>query len=141
MSTPNKLATGLGVACLAMAAATIDPAMAQTTVAPTSEPQAETTVIIRAERPTKRIVGYTSNKTAIEEYALSYHVDYSDLDLSTYAGATTLKKRVSFAADSVCKDLYKMYPRTGRDPGCKRKAEAGAKTQVDAAIEKAGMHQ
>ncbi|HEU4624569.1 MAG TPA: UrcA family protein [Steroidobacteraceae bacterium] len=102
-----------------------------------AEPGTEAQVTIRAERPTKQVVGRTSTGVPIEQYELSYRVSYSDLDLATSAGADALKARVSKAADMACKDLDKLYPLMEPDRSCARKAEEGAMSQVNSAIKMA----
>jgi UrcA family protein len=99
-----------------------------------AEPPAETQVTIRAERPTAKVVGHTVSGVPIEQYEITYHVTFSDLDLATPVGASALKARVYKAADSLCKDLDKLYPMTEPDGNCVRKAQDGAMSQVNTAI-------
>lgn len=99
-----------------------------------ADPQPEAQVTIRAERPTKEVVGRTSSGVPIEEYQLSYRVTFEDLDIATPVGAQALKARVRTAAYSLCEDLDKLYPMAEQDRSCARKAEDGAMSQVNAAI-------
>jgi UrcA family protein len=99
-----------------------------------AEPPPEAQVTIRAERPTAKVVGYTNHGVPIEQYEISYHVTFSDLDLATPVGAQALKARVYKAADSLCKDLDKLYPLTEPDGKCVQKAQDGAMSQVNSAI-------
>jgi UrcA family protein len=106
--------------------------LASTAVLAADPPTAQVT--IRGERPTSKVVGHTSSGIPVEQYELAYHVKYTDLDLSTPVGANALKARVYTAADSLCKDLDKLYPMAERDTSCIQKVQDGAMSQVNAAI-------
>jgi UrcA family protein len=99
-----------------------------------AEPSAETQVTIRAERPTTKVVGYTSKGAPVEEYELTYHLTFADLDIATPVGANALKARVYTAANAICKDLDKLYPPTEPDRSCVQEAQDRAMSQVNAAI-------
>ena len=102
-----------------------------------AEPETETQVTIRAERPATKVVGRTSSGLAIEEYQISYHVTFADLDVATKVGADALKARVYKAADALCQDLDKLYPSAQPDQTCVKKAEDGAMSQVNSVIKMA----
>lgn len=99
-----------------------------------AEPAPEAQVTIRAERPTAKVVGHENSGVPIEQYEISYHVTFADLDLKTPVGANALKARVYKAADSLCKDLDKLYPAAEPDNRCVQKAQDGAMSQVNTAI-------
>src|ERR1041385_3323476 len=75
-----------------------------------AEPTTEAQLPIRAERRSAKVVGHTSSGIPIEQYELTYHVTFTDLDLTTSVGAKSLQARVFKAAYSLCKDLDKLYP-------------------------------
>jgi UrcA family protein len=99
-----------------------------------AEPPVESQVTIRAERPTAKVVGYTNRGAPIEQYEITYRLTFADLDLSTPVGANALKARVYTAANSLCKDLDKLYPATEPDGKCIQKAQDGAMSQVNTAV-------
>jgi UrcA family protein len=99
-----------------------------------AEPPAETQVTIRAERPNTKVVGHTTPGVPIEQYEITYHVTFVDLDVATPLGADALRARVYKAADALCKDLDKLYPPTTPDSACVRKAQDGAMSQVNTVI-------
>lgn len=80
------------------------------------------------------MVGLTSSGILVRQYQLSCSVSYADLDLATSAGADELKRRVTEAARSACKDLDKLYPETDPDRSCPNKA-------VDNSIKEVARHQ
>jgi UrcA family protein len=122
--TPRAVSAALILAAGALAASAVFAA----------EPRTDAQVTIHAERPTAKVVGHTSSGVPITVYQLTYHVSYRDLDLVTSGGADALKKRVREAADSLCKDLDKLYPMTEPDRSCARNAEEDAMSQVSTAI-------
>jgi UrcA family protein len=128
----------LAAQCCIATAVAITPALAQPTE-PSAETAAETVVVIRAERVNKVPERVRIGQVPVELYSLSYHVSYSDLDIGTEAGASALRRRVHDAATSACKDLTRMQPRVSRDRSCVRKAEDGAKSQLDTAINAAQL--
>jgi UrcA family protein len=73
-----------------------------------------------------------------EQFGVQRVVSYANLDLSTVAGATELKKRVGEAAKQACKELIDADPiDLADDDGnltCVRETTAGAMEQVNAAI-------
>ena len=91
-------------------------------------------VTIRAERPTAKVVGHTISGVPVQQYEITYRLTFADLDLATPVGANALKARVYKAADSLCKDLDKLYPMTELDPSCVQKAQDGAMSQVNTAV-------
>lgn len=99
-----------------------------------AEPLPEAQVTIRAERPTAKVVGHSTGGVPIEAYQITYHLTYTDLDVSTAVGANALKARVRTAAYSLCDDLDKLYPLAEADHSCVQKAEDGAMSQVNAVI-------
>jgi len=75
----------------------------------------------------------------IEDVAISHPVRYDDLDLRTEWGASTLKHRILYAADRLCRQLDQVYPSsayppTSDSPPCRRTAVDDAMSQADAAI-------
>ncbi len=91
-------------------------------------------VIIKAQRPTVKVIGRGDLGQPIKLIELSYHVRYGDLNLATSKGDAMLKKRVREAAISACKDLDKMYPLSAPDERCSLDAEDRAISQVEHAI-------
>ena len=92
-------------------------------------------VIIKAKRPTVKVIGRGDLGQPIKLIELSYHVQYGDLNLATSKGDATLKKRVREAARSACNDLDKMYPLSSPDQRCSLDAEDRAMPQVKHAIQ------
>jgi len=83
-------------------------------------------------------VGRTASGVPIEQITLTRRVGYSDLDLTTHAGATELEKRVNDTATAACKELDRLYPLTAPSAGtCAKSAADGAMKQVHTAIEAA----
>ena len=71
----------------------------------------------------------------VETVALKRRVTYTDLDLTTQAGATELEKRVNDTAKSACAELDKLYPLMAPgSPPCVKTAADDAMVQVQAAI-------
>jgi UrcA family protein len=87
-------------------------------------------VDVAASRIVKEQVGTAMNLAPIYSISLSYRVSYSDLDLSTKAGAAALEKRVQAAAATACKEVRRVYPEA--EPG----GSACAKQAVDEAMVK-----
>ena len=86
----------------------------------------------------KTIVGRSTIGAPIEQATRTRRVSYTDLDLTTYAGAKTLKRRVREAASEACRKLDDLYPLEERQaPMCVEDAVAGASRQVHGAIAKA----
>jgi UrcA family protein len=74
----------------------------------------------------------------IVDVALSQRVSFQDLDLRTDWGARELRKRIRFAASSMCRQLDVDYPVTADDsPPCYRTALGDAMYQADIAINNA----
>lgn len=86
----------------------------------------------------KSVVGRSTMGTSVEKMTLTHHVDYADIDISTYTGAVVLKRRVKEAAWAACRQLEELYPLSIESRiGCVRRAIAGATEQVNQAIEAA----
>ncbi|MGA2840630.1 MAG: UrcA family protein [Steroidobacteraceae bacterium] len=66
-------------------------------------------VVVQADRP-EITVKMPVRGSVVKEVSLAQHVSYGDLDLTTPAGAAELEKRVTAAAEAVCKKLGKVYP-------------------------------
>ncbi len=64
---------------------------------------------IEAGRSVKA-VGRTTTGVPIEVVQVVHRINYSDLDLSTEAGATELQARVKHTAEEACKQLDRLYP-------------------------------
>jgi UrcA family protein len=111
-------------------------ALASTSIL-SAEPGAEAQVTIRADRTATQVIGHTRSGIPIEQYQLTYRVSYADLDLARIDDADALKARVYKAAVLACKDLDKLYPMAEHDGSCVKKAEDGAKTQINNAIKMA----
>ena len=86
----------------------------------------------------KVVVGRSTIGVPIEETTVKRRVSYADLDLTTYAGATELKRRVREAAREACTKLDSLYPYEDRQaPSCVSDAIAAASRQVNDAIARA----
>lgn len=86
----------------------------------------------------KVVIGRSTVGIPIEETTLKQHVSYADLDLTTYAGAMELKRRVHEAAREACTRLDELYPYEERQaPVCISDAIAAASRQVNDAIARA----
>jgi len=85
-------------------------------------------VDVQASRIVQEKVGTAMNLAPIYSISLSYRVSYSDLDLSTKAGAAALEKRVQTAGSAACKEVRRVYPEA--EPG----DSACAKQAVDEAM-------
>ena len=120
---------GMGLRYLVLSAGAL-----ASTAALAAEPQTTEQVTVQAERPTANVVGRTSSGIPVTQYELRYLVSYADLDLATSAGVDALKKRISEAAKSACKDLDNLYPIARPDTSCARAAEEGAMSQVNTVI-------
>ena len=80
-------------------------------------------------------IGTSSKGGPIERMQLSGRVNYADLDLTTYAGATELYRRIDAAVRQACERLDEQYPlsasigsRSG--PDCLKSARATADRQA-----------
>lgn len=91
-------------------------------------------VTVRAERPTKEIVGRSATGEPIYQVQLSNVVSYADLELTIPSNEKVFKQRVRDAARNVCVELDRVYPNSVGVDACARNAEQNAKPQVDAAI-------
>lgn len=93
------------------------------------------TVTIGAGIVTKSTIGRSSLGTPMERVTVTHRVSYSDLDLTTEAGAAKLKKRVRDTARMACKQLDDLYPTEAKnEQECTRTAIAQASSQVQSAI-------
>lgn len=94
-------------------------------------------VTIESTRPT-RTVGHSYTGVPIEVTTVTRKVRFSDLDLTTYSGATELQKRVHDTAKMLCKQLTEVYPMTASEgPQCVRQASRDAMVQANAVIDAA----
>ncbi len=83
----------------------------------------------------KAVVGRSPIGAPVEQATLTRRVSYADLDLTAYAGATTLKRRVREAAGEACRKLDNVYPLEDRQARtCVENAVANASRQVNRAI-------
>ncbi len=78
----------------------------------------------------------------IENLSISRPVRTDDLDLRTEWGANTLRQRIVYTADRLCRELDAVYPDgfyppTSDSPPCRRTAIEDAMDQADAAIARA----
>jgi UrcA family protein len=89
-------------------------------------------VTVQASRVVKKVIGRTSSGVPIEDISLSYGVSTTGLDLSSSAGAAELKKRVTEAANTACKELGRQYPEaTTTDAECVKNATDKAMVKVN----------
>ncbi len=127
MNSRNPLASSLTCALAAIGIISASElALAQT--------QTAAEITITGERSSK-IVGRSTIGAPIEELTLSRKVSFSDLDLTSSAGASELEKRVNETAKDLCAELDKLRPlepATGRD--CVKKTSEPALAQAHAAI-------
>jgi UrcA family protein len=93
-------------------------------------------VKIEATRQVKT-VGRSSIGAPIEVVSLTHAVNYKDLDLSTSAGADTLRSRVSDTAKATCNQLDTLYPlnkNAEQTQSCVKQATDAAMAQANSAI-------
>jgi UrcA family protein len=65
------------------------------------------------------------------DLSMSVAVPYGDLDLKTPGGATELDRRITLAADYVCKQLERRYPEGSPETrACAREAVRDTRPQV-----------
>jgi UrcA family protein len=98
-------------------------------------------VTVQASRAVVTTVGKSASGVPIQDISLSYGVSTKGLDLSSYAGATELKKRVSDAATAACKEITRQYPTASTsttDIECVKAATDKAMVQANALIAAAG---
>lgn len=100
-------------------------------------------ITIGAGQLTKTVVGRSpSTGAAIEDIVLTRHVNYSDVDLGTRAGALELENRVKSVARAACELLAGLYPPTERDSAdCTKQATEDAMVQVRVAIAAAAQRE
>jgi UrcA family protein len=94
-------------------------------------------VSVQASRAiSTKTVGTTASGVPIQDVSLSYGVSTKGLDLSSYAGAMELKKRVTDAATAACKEISRQYPAstTTEDAECARAATDKAMVKVNELI-------
>jgi UrcA family protein len=88
-------------------------------------------VDVAASRIVKERVGTAMTLAPVYSISLSYRVGYSDLDLSTKAGAGALEKRVKAAATAACKEVGRVYPEAEpSDSACAKNAVDEAMVRV-----------
>lgn len=94
---------------------------------------------ITVQAPVSKVVlGRSTIGVPIEETTLKRRVSYADLDLTTHAGATELKRRVHEAAREACTKLDDLYPYEDRQaPACISDAVAAASREANDAIARA----
>lgn len=88
---------------------------------------------VSAARSVPKVVGRDATGATITEITLSYGVSYAGLDLSTYAGATELQKRVADASKTACEELTRQHPLANLSPdtaGCTKATIDKAMVQV-----------
>jgi len=93
-------------------------------------------VKIEATRQVKT-VGRSTIGAPIDVVSLSHAVSYKDLDLSTSAGADTLRSRISDTAKATCNQLDALYPLNKdaeQTQRCVKQATDSAMVQGNAAI-------
>jgi UrcA family protein len=94
-------------------------------------------IIIQGRPVQVTTVGRSDIGAPIVQYSFERAVSYTNLDLSTYSGATELKKRVRETAREACEELQAADPLDASDDDdrtCVQEATAGAMKQVTAAI-------
>jgi UrcA family protein len=93
-------------------------------------------IIIQGKPVPVTTVGRSDIGIPIVQYSYERAVSYANLNLSTYSGATELKKRVRETAREACEELQAADPLDASDDDrtCVREATAGAMKQVAAAI-------
>jgi UrcA family protein len=98
-------------------------------------------ITVQGSRMTREVVGRAHSTGApIELVTLTRHTSYADLDLSTYSGATELRRRVESTAKAACEELDKLFPLTPTRENsrtCLRQAIDGTTAQIQAAIDAA----
>ena len=100
-------------------------------VASGASPEQIEGVDVAASRIVKEQVGTAMNLAPIYSISLSYRVGYSDLDLSTKAGAAALEKRVQTAGAAACKEVRRVYPEAEpSDSACAKNAVNEAMVRV-----------
>lgn len=86
-----------------------------------------------------KTVGRTASGIPIVDVSLTYGVSTAGLDLSSYAGAMELEKRVRAAGHAACKEIGKQYPdSTPGEAECAQAASDKAMVQVHALENAAG---
>ncbi len=66
-------------------------------------------VVVQADRP-EIMVKTPVRGSVVKEISLAQHVSYADLNLTTPAGVAELEKRITEAAEVVCKKIGRIYP-------------------------------
>ena len=122
---------------LLLAAAIALPVMAQDQVDPFG-PKVMEEVIVTAPRILRReTIDRSIGGGTVEQVTLTRRVSYADLDLKKPADVDELGRRVDAMAHEACQLLVDIKPVADAEPSeseCIRRAIAGAKTQVDAAV-------
>ena len=94
--------------------------------------------VVTVEAVREIIVGKSAIGAPLKELSVRSRVSYADLDLSTPAGVTALKKRVEDVAKSSCKEIKVDVPAEGSTVDkCIKDAIAGAAPQIDKAVAEA----
>ena len=92
-------------------------------------------IVVSAGVLTTETLGHSAIGAPMERVTLTHRVSYTDLDLSSHAGALALEQRVKEVARLACEQLDKLYPLEEKNaPECIADAVAQASAQVQAAI-------
>jgi UrcA family protein len=96
-------------------------------------------VTVKASRITTEKVGQSHYGVPIVEIALSYRLNYHDINLGTSAGAAMLEARVTKAAQDACKEIDARYPTAQpSNEACVKAAVEQAMVKVREAVAAAG---
>jgi UrcA family protein len=92
--------------------------------------------VVTVEAVREIFVGTSTIGAPIKELSIRSRVSYADLDLTTDAGVSTLKKRVKDAATSACNDIKVDNPIPGWTVDrCIKDAVNGTMPQIEKAVE------
>jgi len=80
-----------------------------------------------------------AGRTPVTTITISQEVSYQDLDLRSEIGLTTLVGRVRQAAEDICRELGRRYPKSiyvpvSEDKDCAKNAEANGMMEVHAVV-------
>lgn len=99
------------------------------------------TVTVFAPFVVKKVQGPPAigKRPAVSTVSVSRNISYHDIDLTSDAGETTLTARVHQAAQDVCRELERRFPKTlyipvSEDKDCAKNAEAAAMIEVHAVV-------
>jgi UrcA family protein len=109
--------------------------LAATTISTVVVAQDMGEVTVQASRVIVTTVGKTASGVPIQDVSLSYGVSTKGLDLSSYAGAMEMKKRITDAAQAACSEIKRQYPDTSTsDSECVKLASDKAMVKANALI-------